>query len=235
MDDFDPREIQSLLSTSGSRTGPDCPDVQVLTAALDGEYVSIPRAEFDRHVASCDHCVALMGRIARLKRHAHGVEIPELTAVRASKLIGKRPVSRRAPAWAAAAMIGFAAIMTAMWFSPFSTTSEGDPPAAPEVRNIDPDAYRPQVVFPKEGSVVDLLAPQFEWSAVPGSLHYDVRIVSADGTMVWQERVQQSEWRLPAHLQLAVGEDYYFRVDAYLSQAKSLSSRHVMFRVSADD
>ena len=132
-------------------------------------------------------------------------------------------------------MIGFAAVLTTLWFAQSPEYPDSAVLPAPEVRNLDPDAYRPRITTPTEGSSLDLPGPLFEWSAVPGSLHYNVRIVSADGTLIWQERVQNSEWRLPEHLRLPAGEEYYFRVDAYLTQAKSLSSRHVMFRISEDD
>lgn len=235
MDKLNPKELLGHAAVSGYRPDFDCPDDQVLTAALDGEFRVIERPAFEKHVSSCDYCLARLGRIARLNREVGGAEISDLTMARAQRLIRSRSVVPRAPAWAAAAMIGFAAILTALWIADSTEPQDATISPVPEVRNIDPEAYRPQVEFPTEGASVDLHDLTFKWSAVPDSLHYDIRIVSADGTMIWQERVQEPQWRLPEHLQLAAGEGYYFRADAYLTRAKSLSSRHVMFRIKKDE
>lgn len=235
MDEFELKELLGHSPATGNRLTPDCPDDQTLTIALDGEFRAVGRAAFEAHVSNCGYCLARLGRVARLKRDAESTEIADLTMARAQRLIQDRRSAQHAPAWAAAAAIGFAAVLTALWFAQAPELADPMTPSLPEVRNIDPEAYRPQVAFPREGAFVDSDAPLFEWSAVPGSLHYDVRIVSADGAMIWQERVQNAQWRLPEQLRLAAGQDYYFRVDAYLTRAKSLSSRHVMFRVKEDD
>jgi hypothetical protein len=235
MDEINPKELFGQAPILGLRPGTDCPDEQILTAALDGDLEGIERTTFEAHVSGCDYCLAQLGRIARLKRDVASEEISDFTMARAQRLIRSRRVLPRAPAWAAAAMVGFAAILTTLWFIQAPQTPEPGTIPVPEVRNIDPDVYRPQVLFPSDGAAVDLRHRAFEWTPVPGTLHYDVRIVSADGAVIWQERVENPEWRLPGHLRLAAGEDYYFRVDAYLTQAKSLSSRHVMFRVETDD
>lgn len=235
MDELKRKELLGHAPVTGNRPGSDCPDDQVLTAALDGELQAIERPAFEEHVSNCNYCLSRLGRIARLNREAGGAEISDLTMVRAQELIRSRPVVPHAPAWAAVAMIGFAAILTAIWIAEPAKPPDTTISPVPEVRNIDPEAYRPQVEFPTEGATVDLHDLTFKWSAVPDSLHYDIRIVSADGTMIWQERVQEPEWRLPEHLQLAAGEDYYFRADAYLTRAKSLTSRHVLFRIEKDE
>ena len=234
MDELNPKEILGRFPATVSQPGSDCPDDQVLTAALEGEYHVLERKAFEAHVSACQHCLGRMGRFARLKRVVEPAEISELTLARAQKLIRRTPATRRVPVWAAAAAIGFAAVLTTIWFAGPTETTDSTQMQAPEVRNIDADAYRPQVVYPREGASLKLSDSYFEWQAVPGALHYDVRIVGADGALVLQERVQGSRWILPADLPLEGGVDYYFRVDAYLTQAKSLRSRHVMFRVAKD-
>jgi len=66
---------------------------------------------------------------------------------------------------------------------------------------------------------------------VPGSLYYDIRLVDAEGFMIWQDRVEDTQRNLPSHLELLSGEQYFVRVDAYLAEAKSVSSRHVQFTI----
>jgi len=48
----------------------------------------------------------------------------------------------------------------------------------------------------------DSRASVFSWTAVPESLYYEVRIVSDAGDLLWRERVEGTEWRLPGDLAL---------------------------------
>jgi hypothetical protein len=151
---------------------------------------------------------------------------------RARKLVRKPSKIRHASRWAAAAVV-LLAVFSVARFGPQSENVETTTLPAPDLRSLDHDAYRPAVLFPSDGARIGVEGSMFRWSMVPGSLHYDVRVVSADGGMIWQERVEGTEWRLPTKLQLAEGEEYYFRVDAYLTEAKRVSSHHVLFRVEA--
>jgi len=71
----------------------------------------------------------------------------------------------------------------------------------------------------------------FRWTAVSNSLYYQLRIVSDEGDLVWQGRVDGTHWVLPAGLSLAPGAEYFVRVDAYLTEAKALNSDYLLFRV----
>ena len=42
--------------------------------------------------------------------------------------------------------------------------------------------------------------------------------------------VEGTEWRLPAGLALTPGSEYFARVDAYLTDAKTLQSDYLLFR-----
>lgn len=107
------------------------------------------------------------------------------------------------------------------------------PPVATvrQSRNTDPDAFRPQILAPREGAAIDVAKTLFRWTEIQGSLYYDIRIVTGEGDMVWQDRVDGTEWTLPGHFQLEPGAQYYVRVDAYLAEAKSVNSRHLLFTV----
>jgi hypothetical protein len=56
--------------------------------------------------------------------------------------------------------------------------------------------------------------------------------VTGDGDVVIQERVTDTSWRPPAHVELRPGPEYFVHVDAYPSGDKAVSSDHVPFRVS---
>jgi hypothetical protein len=89
----------------------------------------------------------------------------------------------------------------------------------------------PQVLAPANGATIDPGSLVFQWSEVPDSLFYDVRVVTDEGDLIWQERVEDTRLGLPGHLQLKPGSEYFVQVDAYLAAAKSISSRHVPFTV----
>jgi hypothetical protein len=88
----------------------------------------------------------------------------------------------------------------------------------------------PSFLSPQEGMTISSDAGVFIWTAVPGSLFYQIRIVSDEGDLVWQERINGTQWGLPAELLLAPGAEYFVRVDAYLAEAKTLKSDYVLFR-----
>lgn len=214
---------------------PDCPDEHELAAALDGAVSPSSRPAFDDHVADCDYCVARLGRLGRIVSIMGDDHPSEFTLVRAKRMIPQRIYRRQTVGWAAAAAVLMAVTFTTMLF----TLQHGGvhPPSSParEVRNISQDAHRLEVLYPVDGAAVDTRRPVFRWSGIEGSIYYNVRIVGDDGTMIRQERVESTEWRLPNDLNLAVPEEYYFRVDAYLTESKSVSSSHVLFRMEDPD
>ena len=70
---------------------------------------------------------------------------------------------------------------------------------------------------------------------MPGALFYDVRLVSLEGDLLLRERVEDTRWLLPETLKLEPGEEYFIRIDAYLSDSKFLSSEHVVFQVGGEE
>ena len=70
------------------------------------------------------------------------------------------------------------------------------------------------------------------WEAIPGSRYYEVRIVTEAGDVITEQRVMDTEWRPPGDLNLSPGVEYFVHVDAYPSEAKTIGSDHIPFRVS---
>jgi len=151
-----------------------------------------------------------------------------------------KPVRRRrlAPAWAAAAVVFVAvgvyfqlADFTPIGLEVLPRTHEFEPSSdTRETRTIGPAALGPRFLEPEEGLAIASGDGVFRWTAVPNSLYYQLRIVSDEGDLLWQERVDGTEWKLPAGLVLSPGAEYYVRVDAYMSEAKSLPSGYLLFR-----
>jgi hypothetical protein len=87
------------------------------------------------------------------------------------------------------------------------------------------------VLTPSNGAVINPGGLSFSWTGLSGSLYYDAHIVTDEGDVVWQARIEDTELVLPAQLELQPETDYYFRVDAHLASAKNISSQHVLFSI----
>ena len=112
---------------------------------------------------------------------------------------------------------------------------ESENPSQPQTRYAaDTQRLHPRLLAPAGDSVIQPLEQVFRWTDVPGTLFYDVQLVDADGDLLLRERVSGTRWLIPDNLHLQPGEDYFLRVDAYLSDAKYLSSEHLVFRVGGE-
>ena len=87
------------------------------------------------------------------------------------------------------------------------------------------------MLAPTPGAAMARARLVFEWTEVPGTPYYDVRILNDDGDVVARQRVTGSRWQ-PEALKLRRGAEYFVVVDAYPSGDKAVSSRHIPFRVS---
>jgi hypothetical protein len=75
---------------------------------------------------------------------------------------------------------------------------------------------------------------EVHWPRVEDSLYYRIRIVSDEGDLLWQDRAQSNRWPLPTALELEAGQEYFIRVDAFVSRSRSISSDFVPFTTSRD-
>ena len=220
----------ALLSEAGLKRTERCPDEHALAAIAAGTMSNEERERLAPHLAACDYCLARIGELARLDTQTAPEAVPDLLLARAAKRGRKRsftasPTGVRARVWAAAAVLvlGVAVLLDRPW------VDSNNP--VPEVRRIDPEAVRPQITWPTPGQSIDPQGAAIRWTPVTGSLYYDVQVLSDAGDVLWRGRVDGSTAALPASLELAPGREYFLRVDAYLAEARSISSHHVVFRV----
>jgi hypothetical protein len=241
MHDHRNTELLTLQSADLTQRTPFCVDDQQIAEYYDGLLPDGKRARVERHVTDCRFCIARIGMLARLD-HAAEERVPE-DALAAAKLTA-RPATRirhRRPAWAAAALVVMAAGLSFQLFNDRQPGLESGSPAvvsAPsstirETRSIDDAAFGPSILSPRDGQPAGA-DTMILWTAVPDSLFYRVRIVSDEGDLMWQERIEGTEWQLPESLMLAAGADYYLRIDAFVTDAKSLQSDYVLFRFGED-
>jgi len=162
-------------------------------------------------------------------RDADDAEPAPQATLEGARRVGHRTRKQAAPRWAAAAALVFAIFLT---FNFIPDTEDGVIPAQAPTRTLLSSPLSLQVLTPEPGVVADPDELIFRWHAVDDSLHYDLRIVTASGDLVTEQRVQHTEWKLSDKLELDPGAEYFVRIDAYLPDARTVSSEHIRFRVS---
>jgi len=239
MDDHKHIELLTLQAAELTERTPFCPEDQQVAEYFEEQLPEAERDRLERHLADCRFCLARLGMLQRLEQNPIAPRIPEDVLATAKSMRQATVLrSKRVPAWAAAAVLVVA--VGILWhlfpvreIGPVELPriQEAEPSSdLRETRSVDPGAIGPRFLSPREGPGITSNASIFKWTVVPNSLYYEVRIVSDAGDLLWQERVDGTEWRLPAGLALTPGVEYFVRVDAYLTDAKTLQSDYMLFR-----
>lgn len=239
MDEHAQSELLKLQFAELTGRTPFCPEDQQIAEYFDGAATVVERIKLENHLTDCRFCLARIGMLQRLQADPVGKRVPE-EELATAKVMGHKPVRPRKlwPAWAAAAVVFIAvgvyfqlATSTPVAREAFPRIHESEPSSAPrETRKLDPTALGPRFLAPEEGLAVSSDEGVFRWTAVPNCLYYQLRIVSEEGDLLWQVRVDGTEWKLPSGLKLSPGAEYYVRVDAFMSEAKFLQSDYLLFR-----
>lgn len=235
------RQIIALIQASAETTAettPECLPPVRLAAYHDGDLHHRERTAVEAHLVVCDRCLGQLG-VVSCATAGEGPEpdIPSCLITRAEALFAS-PAPVKVPQrwrWAiplAAAAGLLLALNLALVTSSVPNREAGESPA-PQTRIAHGDLQLPRLLVPAEGSVVWPPEQVFRWTDVPNALFYDVRLINLDGELLLRERVDETRWLIPASLPLEPGIEYFVRVDAYLDDAKYLSSQHRLFRVEA--
>jgi hypothetical protein len=105
-------------------------------------------------------------------------------------------------------------------------------PVAPPPDKVRKSAAVPlatAMTSPVEDSTQSPHDLEFRWRGVPGALYYEIRLVTDDGTVVWQERANGTAARLPSDHPLEPGTKYFVWVLAHLSGGGTVRSAAVPF------
>lgn len=217
-----------------------CPDEDLLVQYFEGNLTDDRRPAIERHVVDCRYCQAQLGNLAQVADTAEDPHVAGTTLARAKALAitSQSAGIRRAPVWAAAAVL-LLTLSTAMLMSPRQAGDSPDlstpQPAAPteprELRNLDPTPDVPAILSPADGVSLQPAGLTIRWTGVPGTLHYEVRVIDTEGYIVWNGRTESTEMQPPLNGLLESGASYFVRVDAYLTEANSAGSEHVLFTV----
>lgn len=97
------------------------------------------------------------------------------------------------------------------------------------MRNIDSQIRPPEILAPLTGFIGQEEELVIRWTEVPGSLYYEVRVVSDVGDLIDAERVDGTEWTISPDLDLEPNREYFVRIDAFLTDAKPISSDFIPF------
>jgi hypothetical protein len=108
---------------------------------------------------------------------------------------------------------------------------------APTVRQgtMPPLRSTPALIFPRPNAVIPTGQVEFSWTGVRNALYYEVRLVTADGDLVWETRTEENSAPLPASVSLPTGQKYFVWVQAFLAEGKTTKSTAIGFTVAARD
>ena len=206
--------LQSSAADCHERT-PFCPDDHDIAAFADGALDDSARVLIERHLPDCPACVSRVGLLARLMREGDANN-----TILASARIKRQTL----PRWAVAATVVLA-FAWPMW------TAVEDNDGFRATRNIDSRLTQPEIIAPVSGVLASRAEFIVRWTDVPGSLYYEVRIVSDAGDLIGLQRVEVAEWEPGDQIVLQPGREYFIRVDAYLSDSQTIRSEHIPFRL----
>jgi hypothetical protein len=212
-----------------------CLSAMRLANYQDGKLSDRERHLTELHLADCDHCLGLVAALSRSEADKASASVPTALIVQAGSLAtpARSQNLRWAPVWAAVAVLILAVGTVTLQLGVGLTSAPQQD--APQTRYVSRDAWELRLLSPPASSVIRPLEQVFRWTEVPGALFYDVRLVSLEGDLLLRERVEDTRWLLPETLKLEPGEEYFIRIDAYLSDSKFLSSEHVVFQVGGEE
>lgn len=239
-----------MLNRIFPRTHPfHCPDEQELAAYVDQQLIGAERERVESHLAKCDSCLQQVGFLIR---RAHGAATPVPARLLAGAKELKTAAQRRPPMtwqWAgAAAAIALVAISAVVWRETqlnhakeqavrVATTQRPQAPVIPRgpnseaetsVRGGSAGASLPVMLSPRPGATVDASVFIIRWEPIANAVAYEVRVVTADGSLVWQKRVREA-WVRPPSRTLRPGKKYFVWVRALLPDGDTQVSPAVSF------
>ena len=209
--------LQSSAVGTYERT-PFCPDDHDIAAFVDRALDDSARVLIERHLPDCPACVSRVGLLTRLMREDEAnVTMPASAPARTWR--------QTAPQWAVAATV----LLTIGWLAWLPMIEQSDDYSA--VRNVSSVLTPPEILAPSSGILGERDGFVIRWTEVPGSLYYEIRIVTDAGDLLSEARVENTEWTIDRDLGLEPGREYFIRVDAYLSDAKAIRSDHIPFKL----
>ena len=245
--------IRRQRSRTGLKRGWRCPEETELAGYAEAQLGGSAKERLEHHLADCGYCRNQVAALLRLQAEAVPSEVPAALLARARELAERAGHGSSLPLlrWGTIAAAACLALVVATTYrqpvpSPPLTPSRPAPPAAlPSTPSVTvPPPAGPRIVrnqrketptlhllYPREGAVVAPKEVEFRWKRVPGTLYYDIRIVTDEGDLIWEGRADQTRVTLPSDIHLQAGQEFFVRIRAQLPEGKTVSSRVVGFKV----
>lgn len=227
-----------------------CPSDASIAAYADSVAGKRKRSWVEFHLARCHRCRLVVADIIKAQRQ---FDLPCPPAHLIGKAVGlvEPGRSRRrwfwVPAGALAGIALLAALAAILRSRPELSILPPPAPPAPIVAEAKPapslqpathDVVRgprsaepsPTVLSPHPGSIIQNQKLQFRWTPIPRSRAYELRILKADGDLVWQEETKESALQLPSDVVLKSGS-YFLWITAFLDNGRTAKSAPVQFQI----
>lgn len=203
------------------RARPDCPDVELIVALVEGDVDAVERSRIAAHIADCEACAALLRELVALQEDDEPKwELRDAPADRAGPVATIRPhhasaISSRVGR--AAAVLAAIAALATVYLMPFPPVDSGS-----DARWRGP--------APRIGARVEWQAgaaePTLSWQVWPGADGYRVRMWDETGAQRFERHVADDETlRLSLSPErVANGEILLWQLDALESGEVTASS-----------
>ena len=254
MNEQDLLRLLRSRKTGEGKLGWHCPDEADLAAYADARLADDARRRIEAHLADCAFCLDQVAFLLR-PEESTAPEVPPGLLARARELgaEGKEARWRAEWRWSAAAAAAACVVLGAIvWLRqpppPLAPSGRGPAPlveVAPAPAAIAVPSAPPRVVrngqrasvalrllFPREGATLPREGFDFRWTEVRGCLFYEIRLMTGEGDLLWEGRIEATQARIPANVQLTPGGKYFISVHAYLPEGKTLPATVVGFRVA---
>jgi Putative zinc-finger len=116
--------------------------------------------------------------------------------------------------------------------SPISKPAKPNPEqSAPEIRKSENANGAPNLLSPRDGSLIKRTALTFRWQPVPDAAFYEVSIMTASGDVIVSRQTETQSVDLMDDLPLQTGAKYFVSVRAHMRDNRTIRSSIVSFRV----
>lgn len=248
-----------LIQTLGSRSRKiarrswNCPSDTRIVAYLEQRLKAEERARLEAHLSDCDFCLDVIGGLVRQQRTLEQPETPAGLVAKAADALPVKTWGRVSRPWilvpALAALVVAAVVVlgplqhgrtSASIFAP--GVEKRRPPVAllkspPQpseeqyVRKLATPVETVEVLEPQSESVVLRERLRFRWRAVGNAASYEVRVVNAEGDLLWQGQESKPTAQLPPDVSAPAGA-YFVWVRAFLNDGRTIKSDPVPFTIS---
>lgn len=224
-----------------------CPDEYQLAAYVDQQLIGPERQLVETHLVKCDSCLQQVGFLIKQSSVSAG-SVPSSLVQRAKELrtaadakvtfgwkwagvaAGIAALAIGILVWRVRPISQERSVLVATAQRPAAPVSRENPTSAEEtaVRSASPSDSQPIVISPQPGAIVHASDFTIRWEPVPNSAAYEVRIVTADGDLVWRKRVHENSASPPKQA-LRPGSKYFVWVRAWLANGKTQQSQAIGF------